>query len=392
MSISFNTTTNVITVDATTRLQDVYTNAENTFSGSTYLQYLPPLQANTPTLFTLINGWTFSAGSIQHLTSAALQDSAGNNIWCNIQTLGSIVSGTTLYIQQGSSVTYTAGTTGHINILLPVKVAGSLISSGAFTVYARLFGQTYSSFTTTGGATVANVPLATQADINLTIPSVTLAAYSDMSITWGTYSEDVGDGAGASSYSVLIHTTNANRTLAQIYNWVQYKLLQSSDINAGTPPIKLGNITAPLVSFAGGTMFTAQGVFVSGFTSTNANNIQYTDGTGAVHTPPLSIPIVVNIDPSLVAGSNTASIAVFKLTTPYVAAAYNSSQISSTLINTTLSTGTTSASTSMTYSADFPSLVVVREAGFQSFAQGVTVSTGGLNVTSQNPVDTIYGV
>jgi hypothetical protein len=269
-------------------------------------------------------------------------------------------------------------------------VGGALVAAGAFTVYARLFDQTYSSFTTTGGATVANVPLATQADINLTIPQSTLATYSDMSITYGVVTKDAGDGEGAEPYNIIISTTNPNRTLAQIYNWVQYQLLQTAVVGTGTGAV-IGQLTPALVSFAGGKMFTSAGVWVQGFDALDNNNIIFTDANGVAHTPPLSIALTVNIDPSLTV-TGTAQVAVFKLSTPYVATSYTPSQISSTLINAAIPQGQTSTTISMTYTADFPVLVLVRKPGFQSFAQGVTVGTGGLNVTSQNPVDTIYGV
>jgi hypothetical protein len=96
---------------------------------------------------------------------------------------------------------------------------GSDIDSKNFTVYARKFQQTYSSFATTGGAIVSNCPLATAADPQLDIAQVTIDAYSGLTITWGSVSKDAGDGAGAKPYSVVID--GGGLTLKQIYNWVQ---------------------------------------------------------------------------------------------------------------------------------------------------------------------------
>ena len=202
MVIAYNYTTKEIDVDATATLRSVYSDAMDVFAAAAQMDDLIPLRADTPTLFTLINGWTFSTASIAFLTSAALQDSAGDNIWTNIQTLGTIVAGTTLYIEQNSAVVYTHGTTGHINILFKTKSAGTEIDSQLFKVYARLFQQEYSSFSTTGGAIVSNVPLSTKSDPQLDISAVTIAAYTGLTITWGAVNKSAGDLTGTATITI----------------------------------------------------------------------------------------------------------------------------------------------------------------------------------------------
>lgn len=381
--ISYNTTNKTITVDATTTLRAVYSDSMSVFDDSGYMDDQIPLRADTPTLFTLINGWTFTAGSIQYLTSAALQDDAGNNIWTNVQTLGSIADGTTLYIEQNGAVAWTAPTTGHINMLLKVRDAGTDIDSKNFAVYARKFQNTYSSFATTGGAIISNCPLATASDPQLDIDDATIAAYTGLTITWGAVTKDANDGAGLKAYSVVINA--GGKTLKETYNWVQRELLQATDIDDGAGT-KLGKITSELVSFTG-SMITKQGVWVENFAAADANSIKYTDNAGALHTPPVSVAISVASTGG--AGMEGGSVAVYQLSAPYNAATYTPADIAGTLLSTTLN-ASGAASASMTYVSDLYCLVRTRKAGFKPFEVGTTLTSAGLSVTALNEPDNIY--
>lgn len=384
MALSYNYSTKVITVDATATLRSVYSDIQENFDDAAQMDDQIPLRADTPTLYTLINGWTFSSGSIQYLTSAALQDDAGDNIWTNVQTLGSIVTGTTLYIEQNGAVVWTAGSTGHINMLLKTKDGGTEIDSQSFTVYARKFQQTYSQFSTTGGAIIANCPLATAADPQLDIAQNTIDAYVGLSITWGSVTKDAGDGAGAKPYTVVID--GGGKTLKEIYNWVQSELLKDADIDDGAGT-KTGKITDELLTFTG-TMITKQGVWVEDFAAADANKIKYTDSNGDLHTPPVSVAISVTSTGG--AGMENGRVAVYQLDAAYNAATFDPAvNITGTLLSTTLN-ASGAASTSMTYSSDLYCLVRTRKAGYKPFEVGTTLTSAGLSVTALNEIDTVY--
>lgn len=379
--ISYNYSTKVITVDSTATVRSVYSDAMSVFSQAAQMDDLIPLRADTPTLYTLINGWTFSAGSIQYLTSAALQDAAGNNVWTNVQTLGSLATGTTLYIEQNGAVTWTASAPGHINILLKTKNAGTEINGQNFTVYARKFQNTYDKFSTTGGAVVANVPLATAADIALDISQETIDAYTGLSITWGAASKDAGDGAGAQPYTTVID--GGGKTLKEVYNWVQSELLKNSDIDDGAGT-KLGNITAELISMAGSTVITKTGVWVENFAAADANNIRYVDANGVTHTPPQSIAVTISAD----SGMNGGRAWVARLSAPYNAATYTPADIVAVLLDSAISSG--QAQTTLTYSADWPIVIRTRKPGYKPFEVGSTLTSAGVSVQSINEQDTVY--
>lgn len=184
-------------------------------------------------------------------------------------------------------------------------------------------------------------------------------------------------------YGTVVKTTNGARRLSEIYQWIQSQLTKATDIDALTGG-HIGKLTSPLVSYTG-TMITTAGVWVEGFSATDTNSITYTDAAAATHTSPLSVAVVVNIDAAVVG----AQIYVTSLTASGLTdATYTPANILATLINVT-STGT-SASTSIVYSADVPVRVVVRKAGYQQFSLYTTITSSGLTVAAQNPVDSTY--
>jgi len=389
MALSCNYGTKVITVDATATLRAVYSDLQELFDDAAQMDDQIPLRADTPTLYTLINGWTFSSGSIAYLTSAALQDDAGDNIWTNVQSLGDIQSGTTLYIEQPTgTVVWTSGSTGHINMLLKVRDAGTDIDSKNFTIYARLFSKTYASFSTTGGAIISNCPLATAVDPQLTMTAPEVAALTGLSITWGSITRDAGDGHGAETYGILVDGNGY--TLVEIYNWIQTQLLSASDIDAGAGT-HIGKLTSSLITFTG-TGITAQGVWIDDIAAADANKIKYTDSAGVLHTPPVSVPIAVGS--SAGASASGARVAVYTLAAAYDAATYTPASITGTLIDpaTTTLNASGEASTSITYTTDLYCLVRIRKAGLKPAELGVTLTSVGLSATLVNEIDSVYAV
>ncbi|KKP46378.1 MAG: hypothetical protein UR39_C0011G0030 [Candidatus Woesebacteria bacterium GW2011_GWA1_33_30] len=99
--------------------------------------------------------------------------SAGESLWANIYTLGTIESNTHLYISQnGANLTAYKDTTdwwgdGHIDILVNVKELGVETDEGYIGVFARQYSKTYSYYTvdlTNGGRNP--IPLQTGNDLD----------------------------------------------------------------------------------------------------------------------------------------------------------------------------------------------------------------------------------
>jgi hypothetical protein len=186
-------------------------------------------------------------------------------------------------------------------------------------------------------------------------------------------------------YNTVISTTNSAHTLVDMYNWIQYKLGLSSDMDvlAGG---HTGQTTPFLVTMASASsLVTVSGVWIENYASADANKVQFTDLTAAVHTPPSSISVAINFDAAIAGGQ----VAVFALnTTGLTDATYTTANILSTIINAVASG--TSASTSLTYTADIPVRVIVRKPGYQQFSLYTTITSAGLSVTAQNPADSAY--
>ncbi len=145
--------------------------AATSLNGSQSLFYIRAKVASTYSTNPIYDqGYIGATGSV---TQAATAVSAGESLWANIYSIGTIESNTHLYIQQnGSNLTaYKASTDwwndGHIDILVNVKELGTETDEGYIKVFARQYSKTYSYYTvdlTAGGRNP--IPLQTGNDLD----------------------------------------------------------------------------------------------------------------------------------------------------------------------------------------------------------------------------------
>lgn len=103
--------------------------------------------------------------------------------------------------------------------------------------------------------------------------------------TWQAYDGEVLIGTTYYAFNRLI--TGNNGTAQQIYNWAQFKLRQTSDINANDSPtigqrsglVVKGNVAELLLEFVGDTLKTKPGLYISGFHADSTNSIKFRDIT-----------------------------------------------------------------------------------------------------------------
>ncbi len=130
-----------------------------------------------PTSNASTHDFNYSSGNIvcnAHTdTQSGVGISAGESLWANIYTLGTIESNTHLYINQnGTNLTAYKDTTdwwgdGHIDILINTKELGVETDEGYITVLARQYSKTYSYYIvdlTNGGRNP--IPLQTGNDLD----------------------------------------------------------------------------------------------------------------------------------------------------------------------------------------------------------------------------------
>ena len=265
-----------------------------------------PIAASTPVEFSLINDWTFNDDSdLNYLYGGSIIDTTTDSLWANFYTIGSLVSGSVVYWQQGTALvpTYTGYTSGPCDQLIRTKLNGAWVtgSDGTVTAFVRDIGNTYDSFSATGTDTGGRnpVPVATAIDPN---DSNLTSSDGGISITFGDVSKDTGVG-GAATYAVVIDGNGM--TCAEVYKALKYRTrgANSAAIGtgnstpgrfylqaAGTTPTK----EAPFCRMNGVQLYGSQGVWIEGVSDLN-NIAELYDSANVKHTFPTSITISANV-------------------------------------------------------------------------------------------------
>jgi hypothetical protein len=249
----------------------------------------------------------------------------GEAVFSNLYTLGTLQSGTQLYVSQGANTVITSyWPSGHIDLLLTVKRAGVAINSGLAAVYAREFGNTYAYYSidlSTGGRNP--VPLQTAADASIVDSAATVGAFTGISLSFGAVSKNLGNGNGAKNYDLVV-TCGGNR-MYQVYEYLQYIARRGAAglLNGVQGQLYLAlssytaNTAAPFGSFAGGKFFGAQGVWVEGMDSRDVQAFQLIASDGSTQIPPNTVTVavtgVVSGDQVLVARSTGAGSTTINL-------------------------------------------------------------------------------
>lgn len=269
-----------------------------------------PMRANTPTEYELINGWTFNADSdLGYLTGGAIKVNATDDLWANFYNLGSLKSGSYIYVEQNQSLVaappgYTADS---IDLLVKVRASGADVNARKVSFFSRELGDRYDNFEiqapTTGGRNP--VPISTETDIN---DDSSGASVTGVTIAFGTASKDIGDGNGAQNYDVVID--GGGNTALAVYRRLKYLTRRQNTSAIDSPEnttegrfyLAAGGSysqvkAAPFGTFAGGKLFGARGVWVENIS--DGNNIVLIDAAGVTRTPPTTVAITVT---GLVAG------------------------------------------------------------------------------------------
>lgn len=275
---------------------ELYTYLQDWADASTNMQYVNPIVCNVAgQSYTLGSGWTLATDSEQYLKTGGIATSDAGVIYTNVFTVGSIVASSNVYIKQNGAKITPWWSTGHVDVLIKVKTGGSLIDSGNLYFYVRKYGTLYEYSAldaSAGGRQVAAI--STLSDPDNQTSSVTVAGYNDITITWGTASKDIGDGLGATNYDVVID--GAGRTIAQIYEYLKYVLVDGTTATqnsvqgqlylSANPATYTIIKTAPFGTLAGGVFFGARGVWLENMATADALNYSLIDAAGTTHNPP----------------------------------------------------------------------------------------------------------
>ena len=128
-----------------------------------------------------------------------------------------------------------------------------------------------------------------------------LAGGSDTGVTWAAYTGERQIGSNWYAFGVIVDGNNG--TAEQIYEFCQWSLRQSVDIDAGAGTVT-GNIADELVEFIGDTLRTLRqsnnhGVYIDNFQSADTNRLEFTDDTGTIRTFPFVAVITLQFSATL---------------------------------------------------------------------------------------------
>lgn len=295
LTISGNLSTDGVT------LQAIYSKCKELWKSASDLIKIPfPFDPITPTQFDLVNNWNFADSTTRQLIRDAgwsVRDGSGAALeeWAGIISLGTVGNSDQIYYQQvdgGASQDFVRLGAANQAIQIFKSGAGAFNYRSYLKLFCRVQGKTYAQATLTDiGVTAMTYqtyafPISNAQDLKITANDATIAAnapYTGMSITY--QASPVSRAIGGSSYNFSIVVNGNNATAEQIYEFVQYKLRQNSDIDAGTGTVT-GKTANSLLRFLGDTLITSTGVYIDAFSATDTNRIQFFDNTGTQRTFP----------------------------------------------------------------------------------------------------------
>ena len=260
-----------------------------------------PRSAIKPMLLNLLNGYNIDDTAAQYLNFGSIQQDGTNVLYTGLKSIGSpLVAGSPMYVVQNAAKLTTYWPTGHIQIMVKCKTAGTLIDNGDVRVYSRKYGQTYGDFAANlvaGGEQPAAISTATTDWTPLNLASA-LALNTKVTIATGSHFKDTGDGSGSKEYKGTI-TLSGGCTIAEAAQYCQAICDESStttiDGQLGWKYRVLGNGSygytpngaAPFATVAGGKWLVAQGWNIAGALAGDLQKYQMVSHDGTTVTNPV---------------------------------------------------------------------------------------------------------
>lgn len=284
------------------------------------------------------NGWNWADTTTRQLIRTGGWQEVNNSgtvtaEYAGVISLGTLNTGTQVYYQQvdgGSTTNFVLE--GVVNQAIQVfNSTGPVDTRGYLKLFAREQGDTYASSqlsdigVTTMTYQVYRFPLATGDDIKISTADIDIdansdgtadvAPYDDMSIIF--YDTPQSRTIGTTSYNFGIIIDGNNGTAEEIYEFVQWSLRQSTDIDADDDSL-IGRIAPELLRFVGDTLETlfvenpdggGGGVFIDNFQTADINRLVFRDNTNTTRTFPFTANLTLNFSNTL----QTDSAAIYRV-------------------------------------------------------------------------------
>lgn len=188
---------------------------------------------------------------------------------------------------------------------------------------ADTYGKTFSqaNLTSAGKAALNNYvfsfPLGNATDLKIEATDATITGsspYTGMSITYyATPQSKSGLVGGSFDFGIVV--TGNNGTGQQVYEFVQYQLRQTTDIDADADTA-IGRTMDGLMRFVGDTLEVGStdggatfptnpdgggsGVFIDGLNAASKNDVLFFDNTGTARTFPETIPVTIDFNQTII--------------------------------------------------------------------------------------------
>lgn len=338
-NIFIDTTTKLISIDAFGTLVDtapsstsgvtmqcVYSFLKEEWKTDAALIKFPfPVVSITNEQFELVSGWDFADATTKNLIRDwgwALK-TAGVSLeeYMNVTTLGAFDDSgadNAYYLQEDGGTPADIVLTGEVN--QAVKIYGDAANGNFdyrafFKAYLREQGKTFGFWDLIVDQNISALtykkyalPLSNGTDLKVTENDTNIGAnapYTGMSIT---YFDAIDDGwpqsrtIGASSYDFSIIIDWNNGTAEEIYEFVQYQLRQTGDIDDDLDTLRW-DTAEELLKFVWDTLKTQNtslgGVFIDNFQPADTNRITFEDDLGIERTFPFVAAWSINFNDNL---------------------------------------------------------------------------------------------
>jgi len=299
-------------------LQALYSFIKDEWRNDNELIKFPiPMIAITGEQFELINGWDFLDTDTKELIRGggwALRAANGTLLeeWMNITSLGLFNdpnNDRAYYLQEDGGTPDPIVRTGEVD--QAIQIFGGL-SNGDFNyrdffrIYLREQGKTYGFYDLNVEQNIPTLtnrkfalPLVNAIDVKIATSDIGIdanddgvadvAPYSGMNIEYFDTPQSRTIGGGSFNFNIIVDGNNA--TAEQIYEFVQWSLRQTVNINQnGLTDAVRGDTAEELVEFIGDNLQTKLtslgGVYIDNFQAVDTNRIAFTDNAGAIQTFP----------------------------------------------------------------------------------------------------------
>lgn len=273
-----------------------------TFAASGQMDDPYPIQSDTPTVYKWLNGWGFGhSDDTKYLKGGSIQSSDGNDLWSNVYTLGTQVSGSQIYLIQNDTEVSPWWKTDNIDILVKVKSGGTFIQSvdtsgtltdGGIWLYCREYGDEYDhGFADIHAGGRNPLGINTAGDGSNNTAEGTVSGYG-ITFTFGTVSKDLNNGNGAQNYDCVVDCNG--KSMTDVYEYLKYATrygettLQlngddGQEYRSANEGVYLDVKKSPFGTIAGDTVYGARGIWFENYA---AADFVLIDSNGTTQSPP----------------------------------------------------------------------------------------------------------